>query len=96
LFHGYPKSLIENINKVIDVIVTVNSSNIRKIQKKFEKETMVVVEITCDESTLKMRLFNNAEDSELYLQTRMKQYMEYSRSIELTVPRLIRVYHLSE
>jgi ribose 1,5-bisphosphokinase PhnN len=94
LFHGFPKTLIENINKGIDVIITVNSSSIRKIQKKFEKETMVVVvEITCDESTLKMLLSNNAEDSELYLQTRMKQYMEYSRSIELTVPRLIRVYH---
>jgi ribose 1,5-bisphosphokinase PhnN len=94
LLHGFPKSLIENINKGIDVVVTVNSSSIRKIQKKFEKETMVVVvEITGDETTLKMMFSSTSDDSELYLQTRMKQYMEYSRSIELTVPRLIRVYY---
>ena len=94
LLQGIPKSVLEHIYQGEDVIISVCSSKIEKIQKVFEKETyIIVIELTADETTLKMKFSSNPDDSEIYLKERYKNYLDIGKNMELKIPKLVRVYH---
>eukprot|EP01080_Neovahlkampfia_damariscottae_P005890 gene5890-9718_t len=94
LLQGIPKSVLENIYKGKDVIISISSSQIEKISTIFERETsVIVVEIVSDETTLKIRYSSTAEETEQYLKQVYQNYMKLSQNIESSVSKHVRVYH---